>query len=593
MKTVKVALLAAAGIVALVALALVILVATFDPNKYKPEIAAAVKEKTGRTLAIEGNIGLSLFPDLGVAVGKISLSEPDSSRIFARIDQARVSVALMPLLSRQVVVDRVTLSGVSVDLVKHKDGKTNFGDLAGAGAGAPAAPAHKQEPAHAQAQNAMRVEIAGIEVRASTVGWHDEVSGNRYKVSIAEFKTGRIAGGVPGKLSLAARVEATQPRTDIQLSVASGYRLDLEHQALALSGLELKVSEAAAGSAPTSVRGEAEIDLATQGLRFTLDVDRLNLDRYLPPPAKKGAAGAPPARGAGATAASQTSANQADQPIDLSSLKGLKLKGSVKVGELVVSNVKAEKVDVGVQAAGGRIEVKPLSASLYRGSFSGGASVDAGSNHFSLKGKLEGVAIGPLLKDALDNDMLEGRGDVALDVQTGGATVAAMKKALSGSATVSLRDGALKGINLGEAMNKARALAGSKSAAEHAGGTGERTDFAEILATFVIKGGVAHNEDLSARSPLLRLSGSGNIDIGANAIDYLAKASLVATSSGQGGPDAAGLRAVTVPVKISGTLDAPRFRADLGAAVGGAVKQRAEEKVKDAVQDRLRGLLRR
>jgi AsmA protein len=581
MKTVKVALFAAAGIVALVVLALVILVATFDPNKYKPEIAAAVKEKTGRTLAIEGNIGLSLFPDLGVAVGKISLSEPNSSRIFARIDQARVSVALLPLLSRQVVVDRVTLSGLSVDLVKHKDGKTNFADLVAPAGGAAASPRRE-----APAAGAPRLEIAGIEVRASNVGWHDEASGGRYKVSIGEFRTGRIASGVPGKLSLAARIEATQPKTDLQLGVTSGYRVDLERKTVAFSGLELKISDAASGSSPaTTIKGDVEFDLSSQGLRFMLGVDRLNLDRYFPPPAKRGAAGA--------TTASQGSASQAEQPIDLSALKGLKLQGSVKIGELVVSNVKAEKVDVRVLAAGGRIEVKPLSASLYRGSFSGGASVDAGNNHISLKGKLEGVAIGPLLKDALDNDLLEGRGDVALDVQTAGATVAAMKKALSGSATVSLRDGALKGINLGEAMNKARALAGSKSAAEHAGGTGERTDFAEILATFVIKGGIAHNEDLSARSPLLRLSGSGNIDIGANAIDYLAKASLVATSSGQGGTDAAGLRAVTVPVKISGTLDAPRFRADLRAAVGGAVKQRAEEKLKEQVQDRLRGFLRR
>jgi AsmA protein len=578
-KTVKYVLLIAGGIVALLVLALVILAATFDPNKFKPEIALAVKEKTGRTLAIEGNIGLSLFPDLGVAVAKVSLSEPDSSRIFGRVENARVSLALLPLLSRQLVVDGVTLSGLSVDLVKHKDGKSNFADLVAPAGGAAVSPRRE-----APAAGAPRLEIAGIEVRASSVRWHDEASGGRYKVSIAEFRTGRVASGVPGKLSLAARIEATQPKTDLQLGITTGYRIDLERKTVALFGLELKISDGAAGSPPaTSVKGDVEFDLSNQGLRFALGVDRLNLDRYLPPPAKAGVA-----RGAGATPAQQS-----EQPVDLSGLKGLNLKGSVKIGELVVSNVKAEKVEVGVQATGGRIEVKPLSASLYRGSFSGGASVDAGNNHISLKGKLEGVAIGPLLKDTLDNDLLEGRGDVALDVQTSGATVAAMKKALSGSATVSLRDGALKGINLGEAMRKARALAGSKSTEEHAGGTGERTDFAEILASFVIKGGIAHNEDLAARSPLLRLSGSGNIDIGANAIDYLAKASLVATSSGQGGPDAAGLRAVTVPVKISGTLDAPRFRADLGAAVGGTVKQRAEEKVKDAVQDRLRGLLRR
>jgi AsmA protein len=68
---------------------------------------------------------------------------------------------------------------------------------------------------------------------------------------------------------------------------------------------------------------------------------------------------------------------------------------------------------------------------------------------------------------------------------------------------------------------------------------------------------------------------------------------VVATSSGQGGKDLAELRGVTVPVKVSGPLDAPRFRADLRATVGDAVKQRAEEKLKERAQDRLKNLLRR
>jgi AsmA protein len=217
--------------------------------------------------------------------------------------------------------------------------------------------------------------------------------------------------------------------------------------------------------------------------------------------------------------------------------------------------------------------------------------VNANTHRLALKAQLGGVAIGPLLRDALNNDLLEGRGNVALDVQTGGSTVGAMKKALSGSASLALRDGALKGVNLDSAIRKARSL-GSKPAEQKAERT-ERTDFAELGASFVIKNGVAHNEDLSAKSPLLRLSGSGDVNIGANSIDYVAKASVVGSSGGQGGKEAAELRGVTVPVKITGPLDAPRFRVDLGATIGGAVKQKAEEKLKERVQDRLKGLLRR
>jgi len=580
MKIFRTLLLAAVGIVVLIVLVIAIVAATFDPNKYKPEIAAAVKDKTGRTLAIEGNLGLSFFPSIGIAVGKTSLSEPNGSGIFARFDEAKVSLALLPLFSRQVVIDRVTLSGLTADLVKRKDGRTNFDDLLNAPGRAGAV---KAQPKPAPQREAMHLDIAGIDIRSSAIAWRDESSGDRFKASVAEFKTGRIASGVPGKLSLSAKIEGIKPRASLQIKLSSGYRLDFEKQKYALSGIDLKLSEERAGgnAFETSLKGEMEIDLAPQSIQFDLAVDRLDVDSYLGAAKGKAAAsGGRPAAGA-------------EEPIDLSALKGLNLKGNLRIGQLTVSNIKAEKVNLGVRAAGGRVEVNPLSASLYQGNLTGSASADAHTNRFSMKGQLGGVAIGPLLRDALNNDLLEGRGSVALDVQTGGATVSAMKKALSGNASLALRDSSLKGVNLGELLRKAKSLRGSNPPAEQGATPAERTDFTELGASFVIRNGVAHNDDLSAKSPLLRLAGSGDVDIGANSIDYLIKASVVASSGGQGGKELAELRGVTVPVKLTGPLDAPRFRADLRAAVGDAVRQRAEDKLKERVQDRLKDLLRR
>jgi AsmA protein len=81
MKVFKTLLLAVVAVAAVAALAITVVIATFDPNKYRLEIAAAVKDRTGRTLAIEGNLGLTVFPGIGISVGKASLSEPDSGRI--------------------------------------------------------------------------------------------------------------------------------------------------------------------------------------------------------------------------------------------------------------------------------------------------------------------------------------------------------------------------------------------------------------------------------------------------------------------------------------------------------------------------------
>jgi len=575
LKALKTFLLVAGGLVALVVLVIAIVAATFDPNKHKPEIAAAVKDRTGRTLAIEGNLALTFFPSIGIAVGKTSLSEPDGRGIFARFDDARMSLALLPLFSRQVVINRVTLSGLTADLVKRKDGKTNFDDLLNAPERAAAA---KREPKPAPRREAMHLDIAGIEIRSSAIGWRDESSGNRFKASVAELKTGRIASGVPGKLSLSARVEATQPKADYQVRLSGDYRLDFEKQTFAFSGIDLRISDAAPGSKapPLSLKGDVEFDVSPQAIRFTLAADQVNLDRYLPPP--------PP----GAPKGASPSSMKPEEPIDLSALNALNLKGDLKIGQLIASNVKLEKVHLGVKAAGGKVDAEPLTADLYQGKLSGAASANAKTNRFALKADLVGVTLGPLLKDALNNNLLEGRGSVALDVQTGGATVSAMKKALSGNASLALRDSSLKGVNLGELLRKAKSLGGSSPPAEQGATPSERTDFTELVASFVIRNGVAHNDDLSAKSPLMRLAGSGDVDIGAGSIDYLIKASVVATSSGQGGKDLAELRGVTVPVKVSGPLDAPRFRADLRAAVGDAVKQRAEEKLKERLKDLLR-----
>ena len=116
-----------------------------------------------------------------------------------------------------------------------------------------------------------------------------------------------------------------------------------------------------------------------------------------------------------------------------------------------------------------------------------------------------------------------------------------------------------------------------------------------MSASFKIANGVAHNDDLKAASPFLRLGGAGNLDIGNNTIDYLAKATLAATSKGQGGRDVANVAGVTIPVKLSGALDNPQWHVDYSALLGGAAGGVTETVKKGAsgVKDAVRGLFKR
>ena len=182
---------------------------------------------------------------------------------------------------------------------------------------------------------------------------------------------------------------------------------------------------------------------------------------------------------------------------------------------------------------------------------------------------------------------------MAVDVQTSGPTVSALKKALSGTAGVTLKDGAIKGINLAESFRKVKSLLGAKSSQEQGMSKTDKTDFAEMGANFVIRNGVAHNDDLSVKSPFIRLGGNGDINIGTDSMNYLAKASVVNTAGGQGGKDFEAVSGLTIPVRLSGPFDALKYNIEFGAVATAAVKQQVQEKVKEQVQDRLKGLLRR
>ena len=223
------------------------------------------------------------------------------------------------------------------------------------------------------------------------------------------------------------------------------------------------------------------------------------------------------------------------------------------------------------------------------------------------------IANRQLLRDAMQRDPLEGRATIKANVTTSGDTPSALKHALGGTADLSIRDGAVKGINLAEIARKARAL--RKGGVESmAAVKSEKTDFSEMTAHFDIARGVAHNRDLSVKSPFLRVTGAGDINLAESALAYTVKAQVVSTATGQDGKAAAdtGLQ-LTIPVKLSGHFDAIAWEIDyqsmladaakdevrrrLEGAVGKQLDDRLKERLGEGVGgklgDQLRGLLKR
>jgi AsmA protein len=648
-----------AGLIALAVVGLGAALVIVDGKFVKARMESAMKERN-RTLKIEGEPKVKLFPVAGLAFGKTSLSEPGSDKLFVSLDSAEVAVRVMPLLSGELAIETLKLSGLNANVVRRKDGSMNFSDLAGA-----------KEKAAGKPEEPPNVRIAEMIVEKVQLAYRDEASGQELNIAELSLKTGRLDGQSPGAVALSARVTGKKPEVDLRAQAAGALRFNFGREEFAFdkfsaqlkgrydqdtiavefsapkvevtpakaSGSEVKGSiqikgpqrnidaklllasmegtasalsipkvsldlSAAVGGIAAKAKLDATIkaNLAKQDLQaevsgklddstlkakvgltnfaplranFDLDIDRLNADRYLPPEHKEA---------------------KSDERVDLAGLQGRTVSGKLAIGALSVKRAKLENVKAELKLEGGRLDVSPHSASLYGGTVSGALTADANGNKIHVKEAVQNVALGALLRDMAQKDVLDGRGNVTLDVQTSGGTVTALKKALAGSARVEMKDGAIKGINLADSARNVKSALGAKQAKPD---PSQKTDFSEMSASFKIAGGVARNDDLKAASPFLRLGGAGNLDIGNNAIDYLAKATLAATTKGQGGRDVSNVAGITIPVKLSGPLDNPNWSVDYSALLGGVTGGTAGavtdtvKKGASGVGDAVRGLFKK
>jgi len=227
MRTLKYALIAVVALVVLVAGGAFVFLSTLDLNQYKPQIEQAVKDRTGRTLKLQGDIKAALFPSLGADIGKVSLTERGSDQEFLSLDLAHASVAVLPLLHGEVVVDKIRLKGLKANVVKGKDGKFNFDDLLQASADQPAEakPAEKKEGP--KNEGTVKFEVAGVDIEDSSASYRDLASGKSLAVSGLRLSTGRLGERADGKLQFAAALKGTNPALDLKAELRGDYRVDL------------------------------------------------------------------------------------------------------------------------------------------------------------------------------------------------------------------------------------------------------------------------------------------------------------------------------------------------------------------------------
>lgn len=257
-------LIALVVLLTLLVLAVVVFVATFDANRFKPRIEEYVASHYQRTLTIDGDLSLTLFPNIAISLPATRLSERDSSDPVASVGAARVSVGLLPLLRGAVVADKVQVDKLTATVVRRADGSLSIDDLLGKGEPAPA----QDKPADGGVGiGPTDIDIGGIEILGAELRYVDEAAGRTVGVHELELVTGAIAsrGTTPVKLSFVVRSD--QPPGEAKVSAHGELRLDLPAGSVTADGLAATI---AVQAEPTPGQ-KVDATLKSSGLKVSTD----------------------------------------------------------------------------------------------------------------------------------------------------------------------------------------------------------------------------------------------------------------------------------------------------------------------------------
>ncbi|UCF90419.1 MAG: AsmA family protein [Desulfobacterales bacterium] len=354
------------------------------------------------------------------------------------------------------------------------------------------------------------------------------------------------------RIALAARIKADPATVSV-----SGGRLDLDE-----SKLNFTVNAA---------------DLSKPAVAWDLNLDQINLDRYLPPAAEgKGAEGQPQKD-------EKPAAPGVDRPkTDYAPLRRMRMDGQLKAGKLIVN--KAQIADVHLKIAGkdGVFTLDPLKLNVYEGAVSArglfNVKEDIPSSNINLE--IQHLQVGPLLREQMGKDILEGVTTARVKVTLAGDAPEQIKKTLNGEGELKFNDGAIKGIDLAGMVRNVKATFGLAPQGQER----PRTDFSELLVPFTITNGVVNTPQTSMKSPLIRVSAMGDADLVDENLDLRVEPKVVATIKGQG--DEKQRTGFMVPVLVTGSFADPKFRPDLkGIAMEKIEKEVLQsEKVKKVLE---------
>ncbi len=278
----KILLKVLAGVVLVIVVAAGALVLLFDPNDFKPEIEALAREQASVELKIDGDIGWSLFPTLGLQLPRVEAKTLEGEPL-ASLQKAQLSVSVMALLGGELKMNGVLLDGLQLAIVAPPADQAEAGK------------AGEAEPGKAGDGGAgLKLDIGSVDIRNARISYEDPSTGQKMLLSEFNFSGQNVTSerAFPAQMDFKLELyqDSPQPELSVQAELEADLLLDTVTQVYQADGLDLKVqlrgAAFAAQTVPLALRGNLLADLGADkawvnGLALTLASLKLQADLEL------------------------------------------------------------------------------------------------------------------------------------------------------------------------------------------------------------------------------------------------------------------------------------------------------------------------
>jgi AsmA protein len=551
------ALKIAGGVIAAIVVgAIALLVVGMPAGFLTSAIQQRVERETGYRLRITGSTKLGIWPSLNVTMSSVMLEGPNDRDTGSRVAIGRVQadMTLTSLWSDKVEITELVIDHptVSIPLRRERQPVTETDSKP-----VPAEPDRASRPATASAPTIKRIRV--IDGRLTLFNTHDHVENHVEGIGVhatigadrrISLDGNARAGAHPLTFNITAAMgDPSQPRQPIpaelsfeapellQAQLTSKAEVRLNGSVVTINGLSGTIGDGA-------FDGWASVDFASKPLvKLDLDFHRLDIAAV--------SAQGKPQDGAAAT--------WSTEPIQLSGLNYVDAQVRLSATELNIGSAHFAPVGLEASLAGGILKATLSNVGAYGGQANGTIDIDVSSDRpvYALRSDLAGVRALPLLTSAAGFDKLDGRLQAKIDVRSSGETQQAIMSGLAGTAVANFRDGAIRGINVAQMIRSLTSgtLSGWQESRERS------TDLTELSASFRIDKGQANTTDLDLVGPLVKMTGAGTVDLGAQTLALRVEPKLVMTTQGQGRTsDPVGLG---IPVVIDGPWTNPRIYPDI------------------------------